>query len=118
VVEDYVRYMLSKCEYYDTQATRLFGKPIPHVLLVHANALNAHAFGILADALTRAGHRFIPLEKALADPAYRSADRYAGPAGISWLDRWALTRGVERGFFKNEPRVPEWILQLSGIDGE
>ena len=40
----------------------------------------------------RRGYTFVPLEQALADSAYASADTYTGPAGITWLHRWALTR--------------------------
>ncbi len=118
VIDEYVPYMLAKTKYYDAQAKRLFGRPIAQVLLVHANALNADAFDRLAAALLRDGHRFVSLDRALADPAYQSRDEYFGPAGISWLDRWALTRGVPKGFFAAEPKTAPWVLQLAGIDEE
>ena len=56
----------------------------------------AEAAGLkaIADEAIRRGHRFITLERALQDPAYRSPDTYRGPGGLSWLDRWALTRGA------------------------
>jgi peptidoglycan/xylan/chitin deacetylase (PgdA/CDA1 family) len=115
VADEYVEYMLAKVSYYDRQANRLFDRDIRHVLLVHANALNADVFGRLADRLAARGHRFITLEHALKDPAYRSKDTYRGPGGISWLDRWALSRGVPKTFFKDEPRTAEWIQDLAGI---
>lgn len=116
VVDEYVPYMLAKAKYYDTQAKRLFGRSIAQVLLVHANALNADAFDRLAAALERDGHRFVSLDRALADPAYQSKDEYFGPAGLSWLDRWALTRGVPKGFFADEPKTAQWVQQLAGIE--
>jgi len=118
VADEYVRYMLSKVEYYDLESETLFQRRIPQVLLVHANALNAARFGSLADALRARGHSFIPLSKALADPAYASPDRYAGAGGISWLDRWALTRGVPKNFFAKEPRTAKWVLRLADISEE
>ena len=45
----------------------------------------------------------------LADSAYRLPDRYIGPAGITWLHRWALTRGMPGSTFQGEPEVPDWI---------
>lgn len=116
VVDAYLDYMMAKVAYHDDEAKRLFDREIRQVLLVHANALNAHAFGRLADRMTKAGHRFIPLERALEDAAYQSKDTWRGGAGISWLDRWAITRGVPKGFFANEPRTPRWIQDLAGID--
>lgn len=118
VADEYVRYMAAKVAYYEKQSQKLFGRKIRQVLLVHANGLNAEHFGRLAAELRKSGHTFIPLERALEDDVYRSADSYFGPAGISWLDRWALTRGVPRGFFADEPRTERWILELAGIDEE
>ncbi len=116
VVAAYLDYMLAKVAYHDDEAKKLFGREIRQVLLVHANALNAHAFGTLADRLKKRGHRFITLERALEDPAYRSRDGWRGAGGISWLDRWAITRGVPKGFFASEPKTPRWIQDLAGIE--
>ena len=115
VADAYVEYMVAKTAYHDREAVKLFKREIRQVLLVHANPLNADAFGRLADALSKRGHRFITLERALEDPAYRSPDAYRGPGGLSWLDRWALTRGVPKGFFADEPKTPRWIQDLAGI---
>jgi hypothetical protein len=115
IVAAYLDYMAAKVEYHHQEAIRLFGREIRHVLLVHANALNAEAFGALADRISKQGHRFITLSRALQDPAYGSPDSYFGPAGISWLDRWALTREVPKEFFAAEPRTPEWVQQAAEV---
>jgi len=109
----YVPYMLAKVAYYEAQVEGLFGRAIPHVLLLHANPLNAKMFGELARSLEERGYRFIPLAEALADPAYDSEDAYTGPAGISWVHRWAITRGVEPAFFRGEPETPGWVAELA-----
>lgn len=116
VAEAYVEYMDAKVAYHVREGKALFGRDIRQVLLVHANALNGDAFGRLADRLATRGHTFVTLERALEDPAYDSPDTYRGAGGISWLDRWALTRGVEKGFFKDEPRTPTWIQEIAGIE--
>lgn len=116
VVDAYLDYMMAKVAYHDAEAKKLFDREIRQVLLVHANALNAHAFGTLADRLAKAGHRFITLERALEDPAYQSPDGWRGAGGISWLDRWAITRGVPPGFFAGEPRTPQWVQELAGFE--
>jgi len=55
------------------------------------------------------GYRFVSLDEALDDSAYASSDEYYGPAGITWLHRWAITAGKPRTIFAGEPAVPDWI---------
>ena len=59
------------------------------------------------------GYRFVRLEEALQDEAYRSPDSYAGTGGITWLHRWALTQGKRGSFFAGEPEVPDWVQKAS-----
>lgn len=115
---DYVRYMVAKTSYYRAQGRQMFGREIPHVLLVHANGINADAFDDLATALLAEGARFVSLSTAVADEAYRSADTYYGRGGISWLHRWALTAKRPREFFAGEPVTPDYVLRLAGVDSE
>jgi hypothetical protein len=103
---EYVDYMERVTAFYEGQATAIVGREIPQVLLVHASVLNADWFGALATRFEQRGYAFATLDEALADSAYRSADTYVGPAGITWLHRWGLTRGVPRATFAGEPEVP------------
>lgn len=118
VIDAYVPYMNEKIAYWEEQSRRLFGRDIRHVLLLHANALNAATFDALAAMMKRRGHRFITLERALEDEAYRSPDTYTGRAGLSWIHRWAITAGKPREMYAGEPRVAKWVLELAGIAEE
>lgn len=118
VAEAYVPYMEAKVAHYENQSLKLFGREIKQVLLVHANAINADHFKDIVAMLQKRGYKFISLQDALRDKAYASADTYTGPGGISWLDRWALTRGVPKGFFQGEPRTPGFVLKLAGVQSE
>lgn len=113
---EYLKYMLAMVAYYEDQSRGLFDREIPQILLLHANDLNARYLGPLLSALKERGYRFIDLETALKDDAYRSADTYVGPGGITWLHRWALTRGVESGFFRGEPTTAQWVQDLAGFE--
>lgn len=113
VADEYVRYMEAVTAYYEQQAVAIVGREIPHVLLLHANNLNAEHFGRLARMYRGRGYTFVPLEQALADSAYASPDTYTGPAGITWLHRWALTAGKRGAIFAGEPEVPEWVQALT-----
>ncbi|OIN60443.1 polysaccharide deacetylase family protein [Arsenicibacter rosenii] len=109
----YVAYMLACVHYYEAQADSLFKRPIAHILLTHANAVNAACLGTILSKLKQEGYRFISLDEALKDPAYRSPDTFVNNGGISWIHRWALTQGKRGSFFKGEPEVPQPILDLT-----
>jgi peptidoglycan/xylan/chitin deacetylase (PgdA/CDA1 family) len=111
---DYVGYMLEIIRYYEHQSQHLFGRNIRHVLLLHANLLNASWFGRLADTLSDAGYQFVTLTAALSDPAYESEDTYVGPGGISWIHRWAMSLEIDPKEIAQEPGTPAYILSLAG----
>jgi hypothetical protein len=109
VADEYVPYMEKMFEFYEHMSVELFGREIPQTLLVHANALNADHFNRIAAMMKRRGYKFITLDEALSDKAYEHRDTYIGPTGISWLQRWAMTRGVA---FKKEPALSPYMQQF------
>ncbi|WP_460951560.1 polysaccharide deacetylase family protein [Spirosoma daeguense] len=109
----YVDYMENCVAYYEAQSDSLFGRPIAHSLLMHANAINADYLGALLARLKGRNYSFVQLGEVLKDTAYRSEDRFYGKGGISWLHRWALTKGKKGAFFKGEPEVPAMIEELA-----
>jgi len=48
---DYIDYMKRKIEYWEDQSNKLFGRNINHVLLIHANALNAEYYDELCQMI-------------------------------------------------------------------
>lgn len=110
---DYVLYMEKKLKYFEKQAERLFGRNISQILLFHASALNADYADSLVQMFRNNGYQFISLQEALNDKAYESEISRYGRWGISWIDRWALSQGKKGKFFKDEPRVPEYINEVS-----
>jgi peptidoglycan/xylan/chitin deacetylase (PgdA/CDA1 family) len=102
----FVEYLLRCITYYDAQGQALTGRSVSHILLLHANTLNAHWLGVLLGRLQARGVQFISLDQALTDPVYASPDTYTGKGGISWIHRWALTQGKKGAFFDGEPEVP------------
>ena len=118
VAEAYVPYMSAKFDYFERESKALFGREIPQVLLIHANSLNGDVYPELARMMKARGYRFVPLAEALEDPAFRSPDTFTGAGGISWLHRWALTRGGKALILPDEPTVPKFVLEIAGVDGE
>ena len=115
ICDEYVRYMDAVVGFYDQQAPAIVGREITHTLLLHAHALNAATLDSLVTRLRARGYRFVTLAQALSDPAYASADEYYGPAGISWLHRWGLTRGYGGATFAGEPVVPAWVHDAAAV---
>jgi peptidoglycan/xylan/chitin deacetylase (PgdA/CDA1 family) len=109
IAAEYVPYMEGMFEFYERMSVELFGREIQQTLLVHANALNADHFGRVAAMLRRRGYEFVTLDEALKDKAYEHPDTYTGAVGISWLQRWAITRG---GKFKKEPALSPYMQQF------
>jgi peptidoglycan/xylan/chitin deacetylase (PgdA/CDA1 family) len=115
--EAYVPYMAAKLTYWERQSQRLFGREISQTLLIHANFINSDYLDDLAAMFKKRGYRIVSLEDALKDDAYRLPDTYIGPAGISWLHRWAREKGREY-IVPDEPKVPEFVLKASGFESE
>lgn len=114
----YAPYMDEVFEFYERLSRDTLGYEVKQTLLVHANALNAEHFGEIVAMLKRRGYQFISLEEALTDKAYGLPDTYTGPVGLSWLQRWAISKG---GQVRPEPELPPVMKafddpQVSGSD--
>jgi peptidoglycan/xylan/chitin deacetylase (PgdA/CDA1 family) len=108
VKQAYLDYIGRMLDFYEDLERRVFGRTIRHVLLVHANELNADSLDAWAGLLRKRGYSFVSLERALEDPAYASPDAFLSPQGISWLHRWLYTKtGATR--LKEEPDPPAFV---------
>ncbi|HEX8843228.1 MAG TPA: M56 family metallopeptidase [Pyrinomonadaceae bacterium] len=109
VGSEYVPYMEEMFEFYEKLSAETIGREIPQVLMLTASRLNADYFEDLVRMLKRRGYSFVSLDAAIRDEAYGQADRYTGPVGISWLQRWAITKGMG---FRKEPPLPPFMRQF------
>jgi len=96
-------------DYYEKMAQNEFHRPIAHIMLLHSNRINGIMLDQVLTKFEQRGYKFITIEEALKDPAYRTADNYTGPYGYPWPHRWALTLGQDPDF-KNAPDPPKWVL--------
>ena len=106
----YVRYTATTLHWYRLAGRRLLGREPAFVLLLHAAQLNADAIGSLSATLHHEHLRIVSLDRVMRDPAYRLPDRYVGPDGIEWLERWS--QSLHRPLpFEQLPPVPAWIVR-------
>jgi hypothetical protein len=56
------------------------------------------------------GYRFVPLEQALAGPAWQAPDECVGPQGPGWLRRFRVAKRLPLQL-ELEPDPPAWVLE-------
>ena len=73
---DYVKYMEDVLKYYESQSIAFLGYNMKHILLMHANLINADYFGEVIKMYIRNGYSFITLDETLKDDCYNLKDEY------------------------------------------
>lgn len=63
----------------------------------------------LAERYKSHGYSFISMKDALKDEAYQTEITIYNNWGISWLDRWALSKGKKGDFFQGDPVTPDYV---------
>lgn len=109
----YVNYMEENFAFFEQRSRQVLGREPAQVLLIHCNRINADHFSAVAERLRMRGYRFVSLEEAMRDEAYRLEDPYAGPKGLSWIHRWGMGKGMP---VDEEPREPEWVSRMMAGD--
>ncbi len=110
VRKEYGPYMESIVAAFEKMSVQVVGREFPQILLIHASQMNADLMPDLLAMFRRRGYTFVTLDHALADPAYRLPDEYAGTGGFSWIHRWGKTMGIAR---TPEPESPAWLKQAT-----
>ncbi|NPD47991.1 MULTISPECIES: polysaccharide deacetylase family protein [unclassified Lentimicrobium] len=105
VADDYISYMNDIFIYYEKLSIDFLSYNLSHILLLHANELNADYLDEILQVLINRNYSFITLEEALKDKAYMLPESFSD-RGISWIDRWKLAKGME---ITSQPKVSENI---------
>jgi peptidoglycan/xylan/chitin deacetylase (PgdA/CDA1 family) len=77
------------------RAARVFGRDVPHVMLLHAGAFQAATLPRLLQLLGASGFQFVTLQEAQSDSAYAMRVDRPFPSGATWLDEMAAIKGIE-----------------------
>lgn len=109
VAAEYVPYMEKMLEFYEQLSVDTVGYEVPQVMMLTASPLLSEQMDNMIAMMKKRGYSFITLEQALQDKAYKQPDSYTGPVGISWLQRWAITKGMG---FRKEPPLPAFMQQF------
>jgi len=109
----YLRHIGTMLDYAEKQSATLFDRNITQILWLHAGIATATWLEDLIPMLRTRGYEFVSLTDALADPAFKTAETYVGPLGLSFLDRVAATRNLPYDQNHGEIKDPE-IEKLVG----
>jgi peptidoglycan/xylan/chitin deacetylase (PgdA/CDA1 family) len=111
--EAYLEHALAALYWAHESALSLFGRAIPHVLLLHAIVPTARNLDALLEAYVQAGVELIPLREALADPAY------AEQPEIDHDDTNAISEAIRQKRAPLRSFVPraQGLLELACRDG-
>ena len=92
VGEEYQAALRTEVRDQEARGDRLFGRPVPQILLLHANEVGAAQWDRLFTWLEARGYRFAADDEVLADAAFAEPPRYVGPSGFGLWDRLAALR--------------------------
>ncbi|HKU93650.1 MAG TPA: polysaccharide deacetylase family protein [Vineibacter sp.] len=110
IKDAYLAHTAFQIDYYADLNRRVLGYAPPQIMLLHLNRLNGDSVPDILSLFGRKGYRFVTLEAAQSDPAYRPLSGFATPFGPMWGYRWARERGVAvDGRLEQEP--PSWVVR-------
>jgi peptidoglycan/xylan/chitin deacetylase (PgdA/CDA1 family) len=115
--QEYIAYSSAEIDYYARLNHQVFGYAPPEVMLLHDNALNADVIDDVLKLFEDRHYRFVTLQAAQSDAAYRTPDTYVTKFGWMWGYRWAKERNVKVDG-RLEPDPPKWIEAYGGAEAK
>ncbi|UZR96639.1 polysaccharide deacetylase family protein [Chondrinema litorale] len=111
VANAYLEHTKKKIDYYEMLSEKTFKRQIAQTLLIHANKLNADYLADIIKIFEKRDYLFISQTEVLKDKAYSEPITKYGPWGISWLERWVMSKGTNKDLLKLNPEVPAFIAE-------
>ncbi|HVF47828.1 MAG TPA: M56 family metallopeptidase [Pyrinomonadaceae bacterium] len=102
VREAYLRYIDKMFEHYEAYSAEMFGRDIAQTMVLTPSRLITDTADEFFGMALKRGYSFVTIDEAQKDPAYKTAENFAGEAGISWFERWSMAQGKK---LRDEPRV-------------
>ena len=106
--EVYLKHLWACARFYDAWSREVFGREIPHVILMHCRLLNGLFLGDVIDFFRAKGWTWISPAEAFKDPVYALMPKNL-PGGEALADAVSAERG-DQGFVK------AWRAQTSDPD--
>lgn len=110
--ELYLAHISESLDYAESQSVKVFGRNISHIMQLRCSIATGAFLEDLIQFLQERGYSFVSFAEALSDPAYQTEEDYAGPLGLSFIDRVAASRGLPFEEHQGELRrgdVESWL---------
>ena len=108
----YLDHTREQIAYYAALNAKVLGYEPPQVMLLHLNSINGATMDRIVNIFKALGYRFVTLDAAQSDPAYRRSPAVATKFGPMWGYRWARERRVRiDGSLEKEP--PQWVADYA-----
>ena len=105
----YIDYMSKMFDHYEAYSTEMFGRDIPQTMVLTPSRLITDTADDFFAIATKRGYTFVSIDEAQSDEAYETKENFAGDAGISWFERWAMAKGTK---LRPEPEIDAEVQKL------
>jgi hypothetical protein len=106
---EFINYMSKMFDHYEAYSQNMFGRDIAQTMVLTPSRLITDSADDLFGMIEKRGYRYVSMEEALRDEAYRTPENFYGEAGISWFERWQMAAG---GKLLDEPPVSENVQKV------
>ncbi len=106
---EFINYMSKMFDHYEAYSNKMFGRDIAQTMVLTPSRLVADSADDLFEMITKRGYKFVSMDEAQVDEAYRVEESFVGKSGISWFERWAKTQGRK---LRDEPKVSENVQKI------
>lgn len=101
----YIDMTIQYFDFFDSLATKQYGRSISQIYLCHDNSLNADYLPQLIEILKTKKYQFISLVEAMDDPVYKQPNKYYEKWGVSWVYRWVANSKKRTQLMQKEPNI-------------
>ena len=108
---EYLDFTITATEFAEKMSPQIFGREIPQILVIHSNDITADSLDEMLRRFEARGYKFVTLDAAMADPAYKTENTFVTKFGPTWLLRWAKSKDLNLNF-SGDPDPPKWVMDL------
>ena len=105
----FLNYMSKMFDHFEAYSTGMFGRDISQTMVLTPSRLVADSADDLFGMIEKRGYKFVSMDEAQSDEAYKTPESFIGKSGISWFERWTMAAGKP---LRDEPRVDEDIQKV------
>ena len=96
-------------DHFEAYSTEMFGRDIAQTMVLTPSRLITDSADELFGMIEKRGYKFVSMDEAQKDEAYRTPENFYGGAGISWFERWQMADGKA---LRAEPKVSDEVQKI------